>query len=290
MVPLDVLTRFFMERCDPEPTEPPVNAAESVRNEFSFYPSEQIDGVVDDASGWDWASHTPAVAPVQTPGMVTSNSRIYGDSWQQEQFDSTEEALPGNSHQIHRPSAMPLETHLGQSNNSGHNRHASVYPQVWSSPSPPLPNPSVYMPAVSNSNTDPHNFQMGIHEMTDEGSSASGSGNGGTRHIQGQSQPIWLPANQNTVPQGSNSGALYIHSMPSSSLYSSANHHAYADRDEGTSSAPSHSHYPLDFAATLECASQSTSQNPYASIPCSQPYEIGSDVNEIYEYYHSMQG
>lgn len=266
-----------------------MNYTESVRNDYST-PLEEMDGVVEDANGWDWAPVAPSAALAQAPGMVTPSGQNHRDSWQQEQYDSTE-AVQRSSQQIYRSSSVPIETHLGYShNNLGGNRQASVYPlQVWSSPSPP--NHSTYIPAASNSDADLHNFQMRIHETTrtDEGSSASGSGhgNGGTRHV-GQSQPIWLPANQNTVLRGSNSGAPYIH--PSSSFYTSATHHAYGlpapDRDSSASVATLH--YPLDYAATLGCASQSTSPNPqYASIPCSQSYDIDRDE---YEYYQPMQG
>lgn len=277
-----------MESCDPEPMESTAGAAESAQNDISIYRLETMDAPSDDISVWDWPLHSPAVALPQSPGMMISSGQVHIDSWQQEQFDSTEETLQGSSQPIHRSSPVPLDIH--------HRNNRERLQQVWSSPSSPS-HPD-YNPVPSNSNTELHISRMGINDTaeTDERLSPSRSGNGGNRHID-QSQPIWLPAaNQNTALPRQDSGVMYIHSMPSSPHYPSAAHHAYgfsaSGRDEGASSAPSGSgsRYQLNSAAAaFERASQSTSQYPYASISNSQSYDIERDDN-VYEYYPSMQG
>jgi len=158
---------------------------------------------------------------------------------------------------------VPSVERLGHGHSAaGHsNRQTSEYqPQTWSWPPPP--HDSAYyssLPPISN--VDPRSFRLGVNENTDmdEGASLTGSGNGGTRHIDGETQTWPLSTNENhdTAVQSSNSGALYFHPIPSDyTLECDALYSDYAGR-----------------------ASQSTSHNPY-SYPSSHDNQRQND----YEY------
>jgi hypothetical protein len=224
-------------RCDPEILESPANNSEKLPEDNTIYPP--YDGVEEsNQPGWvPFGAPASSTPPTTQATDVLSSRRI--ESWQG-QYSSTEKAPQDNPQQGYRSQSSVEQLGYGHDDNLRRsNEQTSQYrlqDQRW--PPHPHPHHSAYFNSLpSASNADLRSFQLQANENTEmtEGSSAAGSGNGGTRHVGSeQSQTNWLSANDMTF-QGSSSGASYFHPTPPSPLSYHAN--VYGSLDESSSSA-----------------------------------------------------